>query len=141
GAPMIPRPTKPTRSTAVLVVFVRYVVAREKDASIASVFAHEERSFLGLVDVHRRNEQLVGHMDEAVRTPKLVRDRLGDRVLLERVHQEGPRLLHQREELERIELSLVRDEHRGAELLIALVDLVEEHRSDERIPLDSKHLH
>src|SRR5919201_1037514 len=141
GAPMIPRPTKPTRSMLVLVVFFVRVVAREEDGAVALILAHEERAFFGLVDVHRCHEEIVGHVDEPVRARELVRDRFGQRIFLERVDEQRSRLLHEREELEGIELPLMRDEDRGAELFIALMDLVEEHAICEGTPLDSEHLH
>src|SRR5919197_2072519 len=127
GAPMIPMPTKPMRSTR-LVLSVERIVAREEDAAIAALLADEERALLGLVDVHRRDEQIVRHVDESGAARELVRDRLGQRSLLERVDEQRARPLHEREELTRLEASLVREQHRGAELLVPLVDLVEEHQ-------------
>src|SRR2546429_1798160 len=77
GAPMIPSPTKPTRSIrSVLDV----VVAREEHAAVAGLLGDEERALLGHVDVHGRDEKIIGHVNEAGRARELVRDRLGNQV-------------------------------------------------------------
>src|SRR5437762_11966742 len=55
GEPMIPRPTKPTRSIVNRSV-LDVVVAREEHAAVAGLLGHEERPFLGDVHIHRRNE-------------------------------------------------------------------------------------
>src|SRR5207245_208600 len=126
GVPMIPRPTNPTRSIIGLVV-LDVVVTREEDAAIAGLFGHQERSFLGLIHVHRGDQELVGNVDEALRARELVRDGLGERILLEGVEEQRACLLHEREEFERFETALVRDQHGGAAALIASMDRIEEH--------------
>src|SRR5436189_6258736 len=73
GEPMIPSPTKPTRSIVNWSV-LDVVVARKEHAAVAALLGDEERSFLGDVDVHRSNEELVGHVDESGRPCELVRD-------------------------------------------------------------------
>src|SRR5207249_10798306 len=68
GAPMIPRPTKPTRSIrSVLDV----VVAREEHAAVAGLLGDEERALLGHVHVHGRDEKIVGHVDEDRKSTRL----------------------------------------------------------------------
>src|SRR2546425_5248430 len=133
GVPMIPRPTNPTRSIIGLVA-LDVVIAREEHASVAALLGHQERSCLGLVHIHRRDEEIVGHVDEALCACELGRDRLGERVLLEGIDEQRARLLHQREEFERFEAALVREEHGGAELLIPFVNLVEEHLRPTSVP-------
>src|SRR6266566_2547111 len=64
GEPMIPSPTKPTRSIVNRSV-LDVVVAREEHASVAGLLGDEERPFLGHVDVHGSNEEFVGHVDES----------------------------------------------------------------------------
>ncbi len=66
-------------------------------------------------------------MDELSCPRELIRDRFGEGVFLERIHEQRARLLHQREELDRLEAALVREEHSAAEVLVAFMDLVEEH--------------
>src|SRR6266550_5017897 len=83
GAPMIPRPTNPTRSITRLVVF-DVVVAREEHAAVSALFGQKERALLGLVHIHRGDQELVGHMDEPLRAREFVRDGLRERLLLER---------------------------------------------------------
>src|SRR5213594_4458116 len=81
GAPMIPSPTKPTRSIrrpSVLDV----VVAREEHAAVAGLLGHEERSLLGHVHVHRSHQKIVRDVDESSGPRELVRDRFGERVFL-----------------------------------------------------------
>src|SRR2546423_4118475 len=124
GAPMIPSPTKPTRSIRSV---LEVVVAREEHAPLAGLLGDEKGPLLGHVHVDRRDEKLIGHVNEASRPLELVRDSLGERVFLVRIDEQGPGLLHQREELERFVAALVGEEHGGAELLVALMDLVEEH--------------
>src|SRR5438309_5162587 len=80
GAPMIPSPTKPTRSIRSV---LEVVVAREEHAAVAGLLGDEERALLGHVDVHGRDEKIIGHVNEAGRARELVRDRLGKRVFLE----------------------------------------------------------
>src|SRR5437667_244925 len=131
GAPMIPRPTKPTRSIrSVLDV----VVAREEHAAVAGLLGDEERALLGHVHVHGRDEKIVGHVDEAGRARELVRDRLGKRILLERIDEQRPRLFHEREEFERLKMLLVGEEDGCSELLVAFMDLVEEHLLSTSVP-------
>src|SRR5256886_3557022 len=133
GEPMIPSPTKPTRSIVNRSV-LDVVVAREEHAAVAGLLGDEERSFLGDVDVDGGDEQFVGHVDESSGPCELVRDRFGERVLLVRIDEQGARLLHQREELERLEAPLVREEHGAAEVLVAFMDLVEEHLLTTSVP-------
>src|SRR6266513_3370430 len=72
GAPMIPSPTKPTRSIrSVLDV----VVAREEHAAVAGLLRDEEGPLLGHVDVHGGDQEVVGHVDEPGRARELVCDR------------------------------------------------------------------
>ncbi|TME73415.1 MAG: trigger factor [Chloroflexi bacterium] len=128
---MIPRPTKPTRSIrSVLDV----VVAREEHAAVAGLLGDEERALLGHVHVHGRDEKIVGHVDEAGRARELVRDRLGKRILLERIDEQRPRLFHEREEFERLKMLLVGEEDGCSELLVAFMDLVEEHLLSTSVP-------
>src|SRR6266581_1365489 len=126
GEPMIPSPTKPMRSIVTGSV-LDVVVAREEHAAVAGFLGDEERPFLGHVDVHRSHEQIVRHVDECPCPSELVRDRLGERVFLVCIDEQCTRLLHQREELERLEAAFVGEEHGGAEVLVAFMDLVEEH--------------
>src|SRR5438067_2508217 len=49
------------------------------------------------------------------------------RVLLERIPYERARLFHQLEEIHRLETLLVAEKDGGADVLVALVDLIEEH--------------
>src|SRR6266550_3413666 len=133
GAPMIPSPTKPTRSIVNRSV-LDVVVAREEHAAVAGLLGHEERPFLGDVDVDRSNEEVVGHVDESSGACELIRDRFGERVFLVRIHEQRARLLHQREEFERFEAPLVCEEHRAADVLVAFMDLVEEHLLTTSVP-------
>src|SRR6267378_7776045 len=81
GTPMIPSPTKPTRSIKRRSV-LDVVVAREENAAVAGLLGHEEGPLLGHIHIHRRHEKIVGDMDEAASPRELARDRLGERVLL-----------------------------------------------------------
>ena len=123
---MIPRPTKPTRSIVRRSV-LEIVVAREEDAAVAGLLGDEERPFFGDIDVDGGHQQIVGHMDELIRSRELVCDRFGERIFLVRIDEERTRLLHQREELDRLEPAFVGEEHGGPEVLVAFVDLIEEH--------------
>src|SRR6267142_1858188 len=58
GEPMIPSPTKPTRSIVKRSV-LEIVVAREEHAPVAGLLRNEERPFLGDVDVDGCHEELV----------------------------------------------------------------------------------
>src|SRR2546423_8497403 len=131
--PMIPSPTKPTRSIVKRSV-LDVVVARKEHAAVAGLLGDEERPFLGDIYVHRSNEEFVGHVDDCGGPCELVRARFGERVLLVRIDEQGARLLHQREELERLEAPLVREEHGAAEVLVAFMDLVEEHLLTTSVP-------
>ncbi len=66
-------------------------------------------------------------MREAAGPLQLVSDRFGQRILFVRVEHEGARFLHHLEEIEGLDPLLVREEDRGADLLVALVYLVEVH--------------
>src|SRR5213594_2531810 len=81
GAPMIPSPTKPTRSIRRLSV-LEVVVAREEHAPVAGLLGHEEGPLFGHVDVHRSDQKIVGDVDESSGPRELVRDRFRERVLL-----------------------------------------------------------
>ena len=120
--------------------FVRGNADREPDEWERSRLSPEEVAFLqgqpptvevdGVLYCHatpRSDEEVVGHVREAAGALQLVRDRLGQRVLLVGIKDQGPRPLHQLEELEGLHSRLVREEDRGADLLVALVDLVEVH--------------
>ena len=115
-------------------VLLDVIVAREKDGAVAALFGHQERAFFLLVHIHRCDQELVGHVEKALSARELVRDGLGERVLLERVNEQRARLLHKREEFEGFETALVREKHRVAELLIAFMDLVEEHLRRSSVP-------
>src|SRR5438132_13693797 len=69
GAPMIPSPTKPTRSITTRSV-LDVVVAREEHAPVVGFLGDEERPFLADVHVDRGHEKVVGHVDEACRPRK-----------------------------------------------------------------------
>ena len=130
---MIPSPTNPTRSIVNWSV-LDVVVAREEHAAIAGLLGDEECSFLGDIDVDGSDEQLVGHVDESSRPRELVRDRFGERVFLVRIHEQRASLLDEREELHRLEAAFVREEHGTAEVLVAFMDLVEEHLLTTSVP-------
>ena len=130
---MIPSPTNPTRSIINRSV-LEIVVAREEHAPIAGLLRDEERPFLGDVDVDGGDEQIVGHVDESSGAGELVRDRFGERVFVVRIHEERARLLHEREELERLEAPFVGEEHGAAEVLVAFMNLVEEHLLTTSVP-------
>src|SRR5438445_670166 len=117
GAPMIPRPTNPGRSTALVRPFAA---------------VDEEGPLLGLVDVHRRDQEIVGDVDEALGASQLVRDRLRERVFFICVEEERPRLLHECEELGGLEVLFVREEDGRPEIFVAVVDLVIEHRVEPK---------
>src|SRR5258707_259545 len=127
GSPMIPRPTKPMRCLVLSVAIRLRPVSLDVHGSYALVGRDEEGVLLGLADLHRDEQPLVGDVDEPARTLELVRDGLGERWLLEAVHDEQARLLDDPEEVLGREPVLVREQDRRPELFVAFVDLVEVH--------------
>ena len=130
---MIPSPTKPTRSIVKRLV-LDVVVTGEEHAALAGPLGYEEGPFLGHVDVHGSHEKLVGDVDESRGPSELVRDCLGERVFFIRIDEQGARLLDQREELDRFEMAFVGEEHGAAEVLVAFMDLEEEHLLGTSVP-------
>src|SRR5690242_15096495 len=134
GWPMIPRPTKPTRVLVGPAIASRIrSIALDVHGAHALFGSDEVGVGVGLTDVDRREEPLVGDMDEAARALELVRDRLGERGFLEAVLHQLLRLLDEPEELLGREAVLMRQQDGGPEVLVAFVDLVEVHRSARSI--------
>src|SRR5204862_3083574 len=52
-----------------------------------------------------------------------------------RIDEQRARFLHQREERERLEAAFVREKHGGAKVLVAFMDLVEEHLPKRAYPI------
>jgi len=65
---------------------------------------------------------------------ELVGDGLGEQVFLVGVDEQGASLLHEREKFERLEVALVGEEHGTADVLVAFMDLVEEHLRGTSVP-------
>src|SRR5260221_6333812 len=128
GRPMIPRPTKPTRGLVRSVAIRLRLVALDVHGAYAFVGRDEVGVGVGLADIHRREEPLVGHVHEGARALELVRDRFRQRGLFEAVLHELLRPFDHPEELVWSEAIGMGDEHGGTDVVVAFVDLVEVHR-------------
>src|SRR5438067_5871147 len=137
GAPMIPVPMRPMRSGTLLVVALAVrrlgmpvapgLLAIHEDRARVVLLGDEERVLVGLVHVHGRDEEVVGDVHEAVAALELVGDRLGERVFFERIPYQRARLFDHLEEIDRLETLLVTQQDGGSDVLVALMDLVDEH--------------